>query len=100
MHTPCLKSADGLELQFATNHVGHQYLTSLLLPALEAAQPSAAVVSVSSSAAFFSYWAGINLAKERINDCAYYNPVLAYGQSKLANILFAQELAVRVAGKG
>jgi len=90
---------DGLETQIGTNHVGHFLLTSLLLPQLTAAASTkgvATVVSVTSSAHFDSYPEGILPSIERMNNETSYDRFKAYGQSKLANVLFAQELATRV----
>ena len=60
---------DGIEQQFAVNHVAHQYLAQLLLPLLKASQPSS-IVSVSSNAAFFSYDEGVRLSKEALNNAS------------------------------
>merc|ERR1719476_576278 len=109
---PWALSADGFELQFATNHLGHFLLTKLLLPVLEQSAPSR-VVTVSSAAAFFpDYLAtaerltGLVDAKpasdfENLGAAAEasYTPQKAYGRSKLANVLFTQALAERLAGK-
>lgn len=80
---------DGFELQFGTNHLGHFALTAGLLPLLRRGR-SARVVSVSS---LVHKWAKINwgdLQRERA-----YRPMSAYGQSKLAVLLFAKELQRR-----
>jgi NAD(P)-dependent dehydrogenase (short-subunit alcohol dehydrogenase family) len=85
----------GYEAQFATNHLGHFLLTTLLSPALVAGAPSR-VVSVSSAAHRRS---GIRF--DDINfDHSPYDKWLAYGQSKTANILFAIEYDRRMADKG
>lgn len=91
-------TADGLEVHIGVNHIGHFYLTSLLLDTLKASAPSR-IVSVSSAAEQSSYDAGIrrDLWAQRGED---YEDGRAYGQSKLANILFARELADRVSGSG
>jgi retinol dehydrogenase-14 len=86
-------SADGYEMTFAVNHLGHFLLTNLLLPALQAA-PAARVLTVSSGAH----------TSQRIdfNDLGLahlYNPWKAYGRSKLANVLFSYELARRMASR-
>lgn len=77
----------GLELQFATNHIGHFQLTARLWPALVAAQ-EARVVSVSSRGHRFSPVVFDDLGFER----RAYDRWAAYGQSKTANVLFALEL--------
>lgn len=97
MFTDFALTEDGIEEQFAVNHVAHHALTLALLPQLEAAAP-ARVVTVSSVGHFNTYPAGVHLAS--LNSSAAYNSVLAYGQSKLANILFTRELSRRIAGRG
>jgi NAD(P)-dependent dehydrogenase (short-subunit alcohol dehydrogenase family) len=84
---------DGLETQIGTNHFGHHLLTSLLLPSLEAAAASAGVatvVAVSSAAHYDSYPEGILPSIAAMNNETAYDRGKAYGQSKLANVLFAQ----------
>jgi NAD(P)-dependent dehydrogenase (short-subunit alcohol dehydrogenase family) len=78
-------TADGLELQFGTNHIGHVALTARLLPLLQAGR--ARVTTVSSSAARFGRLDWDDLQGER-----RYSPVRAYNASKLANLLFGLEL--------
>jgi NAD(P)-dependent dehydrogenase (short-subunit alcohol dehydrogenase family) len=89
---PKLETADGFEMQFGTNYLGHFALTGLLLPAL-LARPGARVVNLST---FVVNWIGdldfSNLQGER-----KYNKWDAYNQSKLANLVFAQELSRRYA---
>ncbi len=77
---------DGFERQFGTNHLGHFALTALLWPRIRAAA-SPRVVTVSSSVAYFGKVELDNLQGER-----HYGPWRAYGQSKLANLLFMLEL--------
>ncbi len=89
MMPPYGKTADGFELQLGTNHLGHFALTGLLLPRILAA-PKARVVSVSSLAHFPGRIDFADLQSERS-----YNPSRAYGQSKLANLLFMRELQRR-----
>jgi NAD(P)-dependent dehydrogenase (short-subunit alcohol dehydrogenase family) len=83
-------TADGWEMQFATNHLGHLALTLGLYEALAAAG-EARVVSVSSAAHL--------LSPVVFNDIHFshrpYDRLLAYGQSKTANVLFAVELTRR-----
>lgn len=78
-------TADGLELQFGTNHIGHFALTGRLLPLLSAGR--ARVTTVTSSAARHAKLNWEDLRSERA-----YAPVRAYNQSKLANLMFALEL--------
>jgi len=79
-------TADGFELQFGTNHLGHFALTGRLLPLLRAA-PAPRVVTVSSTAHRIGRIDLDDLQGER-----KYRPWRAYGQSKLANLLFALQL--------
>ena len=89
------RDARGYEIQFATNHLGHFQLTHALLPALRGAG-GARVVTVSS-------W-GHHLSDIRWEDPHFesgdYEGMVAYGQSKTANVLFAVELDRRWAGDG
>ncbi|MEM9175073.1 MAG: SDR family NAD(P)-dependent oxidoreductase, partial [Myxococcota bacterium] len=85
---------DGFEMQLGTNHFGHFALTGLLLPAL-LETPDARVVSVSSTAHRFGRMNFADLQGER-----FYARWPAYGQSKLANLLFAFELARKLARAG
>ena len=90
--SPRQVTPEGFERQFATNHLGHFALTGLLLPALMAA-PAPRVVTVASLAHKGGKIHFDDLQLERS-----YSPWGAYNQSKLANILFARELARRSAG--
>jgi NAD(P)-dependent dehydrogenase (short-subunit alcohol dehydrogenase family) len=83
------KTADGFELQFGTNHLGHFALTGRLLPLLKAT-PQARVVTVSSG---MHRIGRINFAD--LQSRKRYRPAAAYGQSKLANLMFAFELQRR-----
>jgi NAD(P)-dependent dehydrogenase (short-subunit alcohol dehydrogenase family) len=86
MAPPRGKTKDGFELQFGTNHLGHFALTGLLLPLLlVSAAPT--VVTVSSQAHRGGYINFEDLTGER-----QYNRWAAYGQSKLANLVFSFEL--------
>ncbi|MGC5567833.1 SDR family oxidoreductase [Streptomyces sp. FR-108] len=78
-------TADGFELQFGTNHLGHAALTGRLLPLLVAGR--ARVTTVTSSAARSGRFDWDDLQSE-----GRYAPVRAYNRSKLANLLFALEL--------
>jgi NAD(P)-dependent dehydrogenase (short-subunit alcohol dehydrogenase family) len=95
MASPLNRTADGWESQFATNHLGHFALANRLRPALAAAG-TARVVSVSSRGHMFSpvVFDDINFTERE------YDPWLAYGQSKTANILFAVGLTQRWADDG
>lgn len=81
-----LETADGFELQFGTNHIGHFALTTQLLPLLQKS-PAARVVTVSSVA---NRAGAINF--DDLQSKSSYNPMKAYSQSKLANLMFALEL--------
>ncbi|WMV43908.1 hypothetical protein MTR67_037293 [Solanum verrucosum] len=95
MAPPFMLSQDNIELQFATNHLGHFLLTNLLLQNLkntaQASHKEGRIVNVSSLGHRFTYREGIRF--DKINDKDSYTAILAYGQSKLANILHANELA-------
>lgn len=90
-----LTSADGFEMTFALNHLSWFQLTSLLLDRLEAA-PGARVVSTSSAAHAIGKMDLANVVRRQKG----YSAHGAYGDSKLANILFTRELARRLAGTG
>jgi len=95
MALPTLELTHGYERQFFTNHIGHFLLVTRLLPQLA---EQARVVILSSGAHTMAPKAGIefdNLAGQRS-----YTPWTAYGQSKLANLLFAKQLAKRLANEG
>ena len=95
MACPFAKDSRGIESQFATNHLGHFLLTNSLWPALLKAKGSR-VISVSSKGHRFSDVIFDDLNFER----RAYEPFLAYGQSKTANILFAVELDRRGKDQG
>ncbi|MGI5131085.1 oxidoreductase [Pseudonocardia sp. CA-107938] len=84
-------TADGFELQLGVNHLGHFALTNLLLDRI-----TGRVVSVASSALRKAYIDFDDLHWERRR----YKPFGAYGQSKLANLLFVAELQRRLASAG
>jgi NAD(P)-dependent dehydrogenase (short-subunit alcohol dehydrogenase family) len=94
MAMPRRTTADGFEMQFGTNHLGHFALTGRLLPNLLAAR-GARVVTVSSTAHLIGRMDFDDLQGER-----RYGRWRAYGQSKLANLLFAAELDRRARGAG
>ncbi|KAI9086595.1 hypothetical protein K1719_031456 [Acacia pycnantha] len=97
MATPYMLSKDNIELQFATNHLGHFLLTNLLLDTMKKtaskSKKQGRIVNVSSEAHRFAYREGIRF--DKINDQSSYSSWSAYGQSKLANILHANELTRR-----
>ena len=94
MATPRRLTEDGFELQFGTNHLGHFALTGRLLPALLRGEASR-VVTVSSMAHRSGRISFDDLSGER-----RYFRWAAYGQSKLANLLFAYELQRRAEAVG
>jgi len=81
-----METADGFELQFGTNHIGHFALTAQLLPLLRKSS-GARVVTVSSVANREGVINFNDLQSESL-----YAPMKAYGQSKLANLMFTLEL--------
>jgi NAD(P)-dependent dehydrogenase (short-subunit alcohol dehydrogenase family) len=96
MFTPRSTTKDGFELQFGTNHLGHFAFTGLLLDHIVAA-PGSRVVTVSS--------VGHRFARNgiRFDDLQWekdYSRVGAYGQAKLANLMFTYELQRRLRGTG
>jgi NAD(P)-dependent dehydrogenase (short-subunit alcohol dehydrogenase family) len=94
MAAPHRTTADGFELQLGTNHLGHFALTGLLLPALRETD-GARVVTVSSTAARTGKIDFDDLQGEKS-----YSRWGAYGQSKLANLLFMLELDRRAKAAG
>ncbi len=95
MACPFEKTADGFELQFGTNHLGHFLMTGLMAPALLRGAP-ARVVSVSSRGHQMSPVVFEDIHFER----RPYEKWSAYGQSKTANILLAVELERRLGARG
>jgi NAD(P)-dependent dehydrogenase (short-subunit alcohol dehydrogenase family) len=94
MRPPYQRSADGLELTFATNHLGHFALTGLLLDRIKAA-PGSRIVTVSS--------VGHKDGAMRWDDLQFEDGYVAddaYAQSKLANLLFTYELQARLQESG
>ena len=91
MATRRTETADGFELQLGTNHLGHFLLTTLLLP-----QITDRVVTVASDA---HRWAHLDLADPQWK-LRRYRAFGAYGQSKLANLLFTLELDRRLRSSG
>lgn len=89
-----LMTKDGFEMQLGVNHLGHFLLTNLLLDYLKTSLPSR-IINISSVA----HKRG-KINKEDFNSDKNYDPSEAYAQSKLANVLFTQELAERLKDTG
>ncbi|XP_020102337.1 short-chain dehydrogenase TIC 32, chloroplastic isoform X4 [Ananas comosus] len=102
MFCPYQLSEDGIEMQFATNHLGHFSLTNLLLEKMKETSRSTGIegriVNLSSIAHLHTYEEGILF--DKLNDRRGYSDKKAYGQSKLANILHANELSRRLKEEG
>jgi NAD(P)-dependent dehydrogenase (short-subunit alcohol dehydrogenase family) len=94
MAPPTLRQAHGYELQFFTNHLGHFILVTGLLGRLG---PAGRVVVVASNA---HRRAPGGIEFDNLSGAHGYVPLRAYGQSKLANILFTRELARRLGSGG
>ena len=92
MQTPERRTAEGFELQFATNHLGHVRLNRRLLSRLE--ESDGRIVAVSSIAHLNG-----TIHLEDINFHQGYDPTVAYSQSKLANLMFAFELQRRLSAR-
>tara|TARA_R110002072_G_scaffold121321_7_gene254908 strand:+ start:3011 stop:3913 length:903 start_codon:yes stop_codon:yes gene_type:complete len=95
MYTPKRSTADGFELQFGTNHLGHFALTGLLLDRMLPV-PGSRVVTISSTGHRIQ-------ASIHFDDLQWersYSRAGAYGQSKLANLMFTYELQRRLASLG
>jgi NAD(P)-dependent dehydrogenase (short-subunit alcohol dehydrogenase family) len=87
------ETEDGIETTFAVNHLGHFLLTNLLIERMRENGP-ARIVNISSEAHRIGYGDG-RIAFDDLMGAERYNGWKAYGQSKLANILFTRELARR-----
>jgi retinol dehydrogenase-12 len=88
-------TADGFELHFGVNHLGHFALTQLLLERLTASGPGARIVNVSSDAHYNAR--GIDFAAVR-RPTATFTGMREYAVSKLCNVLYTEELARRLDG--
>jgi NAD(P)-dependent dehydrogenase (short-subunit alcohol dehydrogenase family) len=95
MASPRRHTADGFELHLGTNHLGHFALTNLLLPLMEGRE-DARVVTLSSNA----HKTVRHIAFDNLNGERRYFRWNAYGQSKLANLMFALELDRRLRARG
>ena len=95
MACPQTKTADGFEMQFGTNHLGHFALTKHLMPLIEAGADKR-IINLSSRGHFI---APANLEDPNFESAAY-EPWLSYGQSKTANVLFSVGLEDRFSSKG
>lgn len=95
MATPFGKTVQGFEQQMGVNHLGHFLLTRLLLPLL---RPGARVVNLSSGLHIQGTADGVlrTLDDDKAYEQRKYKPFKAYGDSKLANVLFARALAKRM----
>lgn len=93
MHPPKTLSAQGYEIQFAVNHLSHMLLTIKLLPLIEKKSESR-IVTVTSGAQFFGKVGWNNIKADK-----YYNKWESYANSKLANIMFALELNLKLNSK-
>ncbi|XP_053715607.1 retinol dehydrogenase 12 [Synchiropus splendidus] len=91
---PYATTADGFEMQFGVNHLGHFFLTFLLLDLLKHSAPSR-VINLSSGAHAMG-----KIQFDDLSGDKNYHPVRAYAQSKLANVLFTRELAKRTEALG
>ena len=92
MWCPRTLTKDGFEMHFGTNHLGHFLLTNLLLDLIKAAAPSR-IINVSSLGHKYT-----DIDKDDLMGEKSYGKMKAYGQSKLANILFSRELSKRLSG--
>jgi WW domain-containing oxidoreductase len=95
MALPKLETAHGYELQFFTNHIGHFILVTGLLEQLTEA---GRVVMLGSNAHTQAPKEGIQF--DNLDGSKGYSSWTSYGQSKIANVLFAKELARRLSGTG
>jgi NAD(P)-dependent dehydrogenase (short-subunit alcohol dehydrogenase family) len=95
MALPRLEKSNGYEIQFFTNHIGHFLLVTKLLPLLK---DDGRVVMLSSAAHNAAPKGGIDF--DNLDGSKGYQPWTAYGQSKMANLLFAKSLSKRFGGTG
>jgi NAD(P)-dependent dehydrogenase (short-subunit alcohol dehydrogenase family) len=95
MACPKGHTADGFEMQFGTNHLGHFLFTNLLMPLIEKGK-NKRIINLSSRAHFNS---PVDFEDPNF-ETREYEKWLSYGQSKTANVLFSVELEKRLANKG
>jgi NAD(P)-dependent dehydrogenase (short-subunit alcohol dehydrogenase family) len=93
MWNPKKHTKEGFESHLGVNHLGHFYLTNLLLPKLLQSSPSRIVVVTCRD-----YQKGV-INFDDLNGAKSYDEEIAYNQSKLANVLFALELNTRLKEK-
>ncbi|KAF3565833.1 hypothetical protein DY000_02011631 [Brassica cretica] len=102
MFCPFQLTEDGIESQFATNHIGHFLLTNLLLDKMKSSARESGIegriVNLSSVAHTYTYTEGIKF--DSINDPDKYSEKKAYGQSKLANLLHSNALSRKLQEEG
>ncbi|CAL4070341.1 unnamed protein product, partial [Meganyctiphanes norvegica] len=91
MFAPKSQTVDGFDITMGTNHLGHFYLTHLLLPLLKHSEP-ARIINLSSRA----HWRGKMDFEDFNFEKRDYGLLTVYGTSKLANILFTRQLAKEV----
>jgi WW domain-containing oxidoreductase len=96
-HLPSLRTRYGVEMQFLVNHLGHFALLNEIAAAIRDA--TGRIVIVSSSASI-KHAPPEGIMFDNLDGRRFYKPSLFYGQSKLANALFAKELSRRMAGRG
>ena len=94
LQCPFSKTEEGFEMQMGVNHLGHFYLTNLLLPKLKQSTPSRVIV-VSSGLHKLG-----KIEFDNLNSEKSYDPRAGYANSKLANNMFARELSSRLEGTG
>ena len=97
MAAPYGTTKGGIEMQFGVNHISHFLLTNLLIPKILAAGPGARIVNVSS---YGNIMSNILYDDPGFSKGQTYNPWIAYGQSKTANVLMAVSLNEKLGRQG
>lgn len=95
MAQPPSLTVDGYELQFGTNHLGHALLIKKLIPLLEATTHPRIVLLTSQGWGLHPHGGIVFDKLKTTQDIAFGGPWVRYGQSKLANLVYARELAKR-----